>query len=128
MTKFEFCLQQLYQITAMPGAMRPRAACIAQQQCKAMGAAELVACSAYLAERHQQLVPNSGSTIVGACTNAANILSIEVDQLLRRVAVIEAAQAVTQANMSRAGVGALAPPANQAMTVTAFPPARPLPS
>jgi hypothetical protein len=109
MIKFEFCLQQLYQITAMPGAMRPRAACIAQQHCKAMGAAELVAYSAYLAERHQQLVPNSGRNIVGACgTNAANILSIEADQLLRRVAVIEAALAVTQANMSRAGVGALA--------------------
>ena len=109
MTKFEFCLHQLYQITTMPGAMRPRAACIAQQQCKAMGAADLVAYSAYLAERHRQLVPNSGPTIVGACgTNPANILSIEADQLLRRVAVIEAALAVTQANMSRAGVGALA--------------------
>jgi hypothetical protein len=74
-----------------------------------MGAAELVAYSAYLAERHQQLVPDSGPTIVGAYgTNAANILSIEADQLLRRAAVIEAAQAVTQANISRAGVGALA--------------------
>ena len=109
MTNFEFCLQQLYQIITMPGAMRPRAACIAQQQCKGMGAAELMAYSAYLAERHQQLVPNSGPTMVGACrTNPANILSIEADQLLRRVAVIEAALAVTQANMSRAGVGALA--------------------
>ena len=109
MTKFEFCLQQLYQITTMPGAMRPRAACIAQQQCKAMGAAELVAYSAYLAETHQQLFPNSGSIIVRACgTNAANILSIEADQLLRRVAVIETALAVAQANMARAGVRAQA--------------------
>jgi hypothetical protein len=108
-TKFELFVQQLYQITAMPGALRPRAACIAQQQCKAMGAAELVAYSAYLAERHQQLVPNSGPTIVGACgTNAANILSIEADQLLRRVAVIETALAVTQANMARTGVRAQA--------------------
>ena len=105
MTKFEFCLQQLYQITTMPGAMRPRAACVAQQQCKAMGAAELVAYSAYLAERHQQLVPSGGPTVVGVCgTNAANILSIEADQLLRRVAVIETALAATQANMARADV------------------------
>jgi hypothetical protein len=109
MSKFEFCLQQLYQITIMLGAMRPRAACIAQQQCKAMGATELVAYSAYLAERHQHLVPNIGPTIVGACgANAANLLSMEADQLLRRVAVIEAALAVTQANMARAGVRAQA--------------------
>jgi hypothetical protein len=109
MTKFEFFVQQLYQIITLPGALRPRAACIAQQQCKAMGAAELVAYSAYLAERHQRLVPHSSPTIVGACgTNAANILSIEADQPLRRVAVIETALAVTQANMARAGVRAQA--------------------
>jgi hypothetical protein len=93
----------------MPGALRPRAACIAQQQCKAMSVAELVAYGAYLAERHRQLFPNSGPTIVGACgTNAANIVSIEADQLLRRVAVIETALAVTQANMARAAVRAQA--------------------
>jgi hypothetical protein len=115
MTKFEFCVQQLYQITTLPGALRPRAACIARQQCKAMGAAELEGYSAYLAERHQQLVPNSGPTIVGACgTNAANILSIEADQLLRRAAVIETALAATQAKMARADVR-LQPPANQVM-------------
>jgi hypothetical protein len=109
MNKFEICLQHLYQTTTMPGALRPRAACIAQQQCKGMGAAELVAYSAYLGERHRELFPNSGRTIAGARgSNAANILSIEADQLLRRVAVIEAALAVTQANLARAGVRAQA--------------------